>query len=116
MEDPGYFVVWMGRGRGRGVIQNWVGVMVVVVLLLDREYLGLCEVGSGVDSEIPGDSGEDTNCAKEKDGEEGEEYEQRPSGHVQRDRGGRQSRLLWPDPCKYDYKMCVCPRSTAPKQ
>lgn len=45
-----------------------------VMALLDRENLGFCEVGSGVDSEIGGDSGEDNECSKEKEGEEGEEH------------------------------------------
>ncbi len=44
------------------------------VMALDRENFGFCEVGSGVDSEIRGNSGEDGECTKEKDGEKGEEH------------------------------------------
>ena len=44
-------------------------------MVLDRENFGFCEVGSGVDSEIGGDSGEDSEGSKEKKGEDGEEYE-----------------------------------------
>lgn len=45
------------------------------VMALDRKHVGFCEVGSGVDSEIPGHSGEHGECAKEEEGEQGEEHE-----------------------------------------
>jgi len=50
-------------------------------MALDREQVGLCEIGSRVDSEVPGNSGEDAECAKEEEGEEAEEHQERPSGH-----------------------------------
>jgi hypothetical protein len=44
-------------------------------MALYREHVGFREVGSWVNSEVPGNSGENAECAKEKEGEEAEERE-----------------------------------------
>ena len=63
------------------------------VMALNREQVGFCEVGSRVDGEVPGNSGKDGECAKEKEGEEAEEHEcYRPSGHGSLARGRRDRR------------------------